>query len=62
MHYVKENNIDNWLAIDDLSVLFPPGCENLFLVNGSEGISPSVAKMLKKKIKYLVRKSKAQQH
>lgn len=62
MHYVKENNIDNWLAIDDLSVLFPPGCDNLFLVNGSEGISPSVAKILKKKIKYLLRKSKAQQH
>lgn len=56
--YLKENNIqDNWLAVDDLAVLFPLDCENLFLVNGRDGISPAVAKILERKIKYLLRKS-----
>lgn len=56
-HYIKENEIkSNWLALDDLAVLFPPDCENLFLINGREGISTTVAKVLERKIKYLLRK------
>lgn len=59
--YLEENKMkDNWLAIDDLASLFPPDCKNLFLVDGREGISASTAKLMERKIKYMLRKSSVQ--
>lgn len=55
--YLEENNIKSpWIAVDDLSVLFPSGCENLFLVNGREGMNKSTAKLLEKRIKKELKK------
>lgn len=57
--YLETNNITSeWLAIDDLAVLFPPDCENLFLVNGREGLNKSNAKLLEKKIQQILKKQK----
>lgn len=54
--YLQDNNItDSWLAIDDLAVLFPPGCASLFLVNGREGITKSNAKLLENRIKQILK-------
>lgn len=57
--YLKENNIKNpWLAIDDLAILFPQNCENLFLVNGREGVTKPTAKLLEKRIKEIIQQHK----
>lgn len=54
--YLQDNNIqESWIAVDDLAVLFPPNCENLFLVNGREGITKPTAKLLEKRIKALLK-------
>lgn len=50
--YLKENKItEPWLAVDDLAVLFPPSCENLFLINGKEGLNKENAKLLNQRIR-----------
>lgn len=55
--YLVANHItDSWLAIDDLAILFPPNCEYLFLVNGSEGLTKATSKLLEKCIKNILEK------
>lgn len=56
--YIKKHNItEQWLAIDDMAILFPKDCNNLFLVDGKKGLYEEVAKVLEKKIKYLLESS-----
>lgn len=42
--YCKVNNIadDQWMAIDDMTRLFPEKCPQLILTNSSTGITPKV--------------------
>lgn len=42
--YCKLNNIadDQWIAIDDMTRLFPEKCPQLILTNSSTGITPKV--------------------
>lgn len=40
----------DWVAIDDMACLFPSGCPNLVLVDGSKGFSKKDAQLLQEKI------------
>ncbi len=48
MLYVNQHGIEqeNWVALDDLAVLFPKNCDNLILVNPKTGFSRREEKIL----------------
>lgn len=52
MSYVKEHNIsdNDWIAIDDMRVLFPLDCPNLLLIDGSSGFTKHDIKRLNEKL------------
>jgi hypothetical protein len=54
MMYTKEHGIDDrdWVALDDMACLFPPGCPNLILIDGSRGFTKADAKRLRKHLIY----------
>jgi hypothetical protein len=59
LKYLEENKVSEpWIAVDDLKVLFPPDCENLFLVKGNEGLSDNNANLLIKKINTISNRNK----
>lgn len=37
--YCRENNINNWIALDDQTRFFSDDCKNLILINGETGLS-----------------------
>jgi hypothetical protein len=39
MAFCRTHNIVRWLAVDDDATLFPPGCPNLFLLDGRQGLT-----------------------
>lgn len=51
MEYVKEHNITDWIAIDDMKVLFPPDCPNLLLIDGAKGFTKHDIKRLHERLK-----------
>lgn len=49
--YISVNNIvENWIALDDMRMLFPLDCPQLFLINGSEGFTEKNVQQLKETI------------
>lgn len=40
-HYCQNNNIsdNDWIALDDMAILFPEECQNLILTNSLTGLS-----------------------
>jgi hypothetical protein len=54
LQYIENNNVtEEWIAIDDMRVLFPLFCKNLFLVDGSEGFTTKYIKLLRDRIEKL---------
>jgi hypothetical protein len=54
--YNSTHNIhDNWIAVDDMSVLFPEKCANLLLINEKEAFTVASGRLLKKKIKLMIK-------
>lgn len=49
--YLKDNK---WIALDDMRVLFPVNCPELFLLNGSEGFTKHAIKLLRTRIENLL--------
>jgi hypothetical protein len=54
MMYTNEKGIADrdWVALDDMACLFPANHPNLILVDGSQGFTKKVAKILRQKLIY----------
>lgn len=51
--YLKENPHEKWVAIDDNSRFFPPGCDHLIKVDGKEGMDDSIVSQINFKFKIM---------
>lgn len=51
--YLREHPYDRWIALDDNSKLFPPGCDHLIKVNGKQGLDETTVSQINFKLKIM---------